>query len=99
MPSFFRSPPSDSCSKENGLAAFGALHELGRTWAESGSQLILMSADSPSIANIQTCEVLCLYWFALGLMDRTAIHYSKMSYYADLPSNLLLVSGGLHAQN
>lgn len=76
--SLFRPPPSDSRAKENGLAMFGSIHEFGDAWAEAGSQLALMRADTPSISNIQACEVLCLYWFAVGQLDRAAIHYSKI---------------------
>lgn len=74
---FFRAPLPGSCTKENGLAALAPIHDLGRGWAESGSQLVLMHADRPSIANIQACEVLCFYWFAVGELDRNAMHFSK----------------------
>ena len=53
------------------------MYEMGRDWAESGSQLVLMHADKPSVANIQACEVLSLYWFAVGQVDRNAMHCSK----------------------
>ena len=53
------------------------MHEMGRAWAESASQLVLMHADRPSISNIQACEVLSLYWFAVGQLDRSTMHCGK----------------------
>lgn len=43
---------------------------LGRQWAlESGDQ-ILPKVDQPSLEVIQVCQVLGLFWFAVGEVQR-----------------------------
>ena len=74
---FFRAPTPGSCAKENDLAGFASIHELGRAWAEAGSQILLTKADVPSVSNIQACEVLCMYWFAIGDLDRCTMYFSE----------------------
>ena len=76
MNRFVRPSPSTSVAKKNGLAPFAVLNERGREWAEAGSRLVLANVDKPSLHTVRACEILGLYWFAVGEMDRVAIHSS-----------------------
>ncbi|KIV92638.1 hypothetical protein PV10_03911 [Exophiala mesophila] len=50
--------------------------QQGKAWADQASQAVLIRADKPSIAKIRACEILAIYWFAVGELDRSAIHAS-----------------------
>lgn len=51
--------------------------QQGKAWADQASQAVLIRADKPSIAKIRACEILAIYWFAVGELDRSAIHASE----------------------
>lgn len=53
---------------------FAFLGERGRTWADWASQSVLREADKPSLSKIRACELLALYWFAVGEHERATVH-------------------------
>lgn len=55
------------------------LGEQGREWALAGTQRVLMQCDMPSVATIQACQNIALYWFAVGRIERTDMHSCKLN--------------------
>jgi hypothetical protein len=54
------------------------LGEQGREWATAGTQRVLMQCDMPSVATIQACQNIALYWFAVGEIERTDMHSCEL---------------------
>ena len=76
---FLRPGSGSPFAKKNALGSFVGVREQGCRWAESASQAVLIRVDKPSISKIRACEVLAVYWFAVGELGRAAIHASKPS--------------------
>ncbi|KAF2101141.1 hypothetical protein NA57DRAFT_74727 [Rhizodiscina lignyota] len=76
---FLHAPKNSLVAKKTGLEAFATLGTKGRSWAEAGSKLVLTNCDKPCLATIRACEILGLYWFAVGELDRSTI-YSNESF-------------------
>lgn len=74
-----------------GSAAAGAHAELlsnmpdlqksGRQWAESAGTDALSGIDQPTVAHVQACNVLDLYWLSAGSPGRSLM-YSRIAYSA-----------------
>jgi hypothetical protein len=62
--------------------------ERGREWAQWASKLVLINSDVPSLAQVCTCDVLSLYWFALSEIQRSIFHASKLTF-VDCPVVIL----------
>lgn len=78
---FLDHAPSNSLAPEEiGIADISKVNwaAVALAWAESASQRVLMGADKPSLENIQTCQVLAIFWFSRGETQRTNIHTSEL---------------------
>ena len=67
------------------------MRDRGREWAEWASELVLVSSDTPTLAHVCSCDVLSLYWFALGETERSMFHasrYELVTYHS--PSHIFL---------
>ena len=68
----FLSPSSDLTKEDNAhLRPLGDLRILGKQWALWASKQVLRDIDQPTLGSTQICQVLALYWFAVGDSQRS----------------------------
>ncbi|KAH8704019.1 hypothetical protein BGW36DRAFT_423547 [Talaromyces proteolyticus] len=80
---FLRTSPAETCGKRSSIGELESVGKRGREWAQWASELVLAHSDTPTLAQVCSCDVLSLYWFALGETERSILHatVSQSSFY------------------
>lgn len=68
----------------------------GDEWATVASQQALMQVDTPRLENVQACQNLSMYWFAVGQIRRTNIHARKSTFFSVVLMSLKRVDIAYH---
>ena len=66
--------------------------ESGRSWAEWASEIVAAERDKPSQCEICSHDILSLYWFAVGEIQKSVRHASKSKRSATRQSILTLLA-------
>lgn len=77
--------PSSVLIQQNG-SILGELGEdykfLARQWALQAGGLILPKVDQPTLEIVQVCQVLGLFWFAVGQVQRHSMFTGSIRIYS-----------------